>query len=238
MKDDGTIFVQAYGSGGGNSFATQGSVNDGLWHHVAYVYDQSDTGYIRIYIDGASSGFQTNSAAWSWPPDQQLELALSHDSYWFGFEGALDEVRFYNRPLSAAEVAIIAPPSFRFDVKPASQTAFIGDDVIFTGTANMTATYQWRFSGTNLPGSTTTALALTNVQAAQAGTYTIVASNSTFGSITSAPAVLTLNPRPSLAASLVARYNFDAAPVNNVIVDSAPSAGHPGTNRLATWAAS
>src|SRR5207245_5826125 len=53
MKDDGTIFVQAQAAGQGNvnSFATQGSVNDGLWHHVAYVYDQSDTGYIRIYID-------------------------------------------------------------------------------------------------------------------------------------------------------------------------------------------
>jgi len=239
MQDDGTIFVQARGGGGGNSFATQGSVNDGLWHHVAYVYDQSDTGYIRIYIDGASSGFQTNSGAWSWPPDQQIELGLSHDSYWFGFEGAMDEVRFYNRTLSAAEVAIIAPPSFHFNIKPASQTAFVGDDVLFTAAANMTATYQWRFGGTDLSGATGTSLALTNVQAANAGSYTIVASNATFGAITSPPAILILDPRPSLAASLVARYNFDAAPVNGVIVDTAPGSKHPGTNRLAaTWAAS
>jgi concanavalin A-like lectin/glucanase superfamily protein/Ig-like domain-containing protein len=239
MQDDGTIFVQAYGSGGGNSFATQGRVNDGLWHHVAYVYDQSATGSIQIYIDGASSGFQTNSGAWSWPPGQELELARSHDSYWFGFEGALDEVRFYNRPLSAAEVAMITPPSFHFDIKPQSQTAFVGDDVLFTAIANMTATYQWRFSGTNLSGATTTSLALTNVQAANAGSYTIVASNATFGAITSPPAILTLNPRPSLTASLVARYNFDAAPVNGVIVDTAPGSRHPGTNRhAATWAAS
>ena len=240
MEDDGTIFVQARASGRGNvnSFATQGSVNDGLWHHVAYVYDQSDTGYIRIYIDGASSGFKTNSAAWAWPPDQQLEFALSHDSYWFGFEGALDEVRFYDRPLAASEVAIIAPPSFHFDIKPASQTAFVGDDVTFTARANMTATYQWRFSGANLPGSTNTSLALANVRATNAGSYAIVASNATFGAITSTAAILTLNPRPSLAASLVARYNFDAAPVNNVIVDTAPGSRHPGTNRLATWGSS
>ncbi len=236
MKDDGTIFVQAYGAAGGNSFFTQGSVNDGLWHHVAYVYDQSDTGYIRIYIDGSSSGFQTNSGAWEWPPDQEIELGTSHDGYWLGFDGALDEVRFYNRPLSAAEVAIIAPPSFHFDMKPASQTAFVGDDVLFTAAANMTATYQWRFSGTNLPGSTSTSLALTNVQAIQAGTYTVVASNVTFGAITSTPAAtLTLNPRPSLGASLVARYNFDAAPVNNIIVDYASGSRHPGTNVLAIW---
>jgi hypothetical protein len=186
MKDDGTIFVQARGlTGNVNSFSTQGTVNDGSWHHVAYVYDQSDTGYIRIYIDGALSGFQTNSAAWFWPPDQQLEFALSHDSYWFGYQGSLDEIRFYNRTLSPAEVAIIAPPSFKFDLKPASQSAYVGDDVLLTALANMTATYQWRFQGTNLPGATGTSLAFTNVQPARAGTYTIVASNATFGSITS-----------------------------------------------------
>jgi hypothetical protein len=237
MKDDGTIFVQAYGATGGNSFATQGSVNDGLWHHVAYVYNQSDTGHINIYIDGALSGSQTNSGAWSWPASQELEIGLSHDGYWFGFEGALDEVRFYNRELSAAEVAIIAPPSLRFDIKPASQAAFVGDDVLFTAAANMTATYQWRFNGANVPGATTTSLALPNVQPVSAGTYTVVASNNTFGAITSAPAVLTLYPRPSVGASLVARYNFDAAPVNGVIADTAPGSSHPATNRLATWAA-
>ncbi len=236
MKDDGTIFVQPYGGGAPGSFATQDSVNDGLWHHVAYVYDQSDTGYIRVYIDGTSSGFATNSAAWAWPPDQEIELGTSHDGYWFGFQGAMDEVRFYNRVLSPAEIAIIAPPSFHFSTKPTSQTAFVGDDVLFTTAANMTATYQWTFSGTNLPGATNTSLVLTNVQALQAGTYTVVASNATFSAITSSPpAILTLNPRPSLGASLVARYNFDFAPVNNVIVDSAQGSRHPGTNLLATW---
>ena len=65
--------------------------------------------------------------------------------------------------LSASEVAMIAPPSFHFDTKPASQTAFVGDDVTLTALANMTATYQWRFTGTNLPGATNTSLPLTNV---------------------------------------------------------------------------
>jgi concanavalin A-like lectin/glucanase superfamily protein len=240
MKDDGTIFVQAQGNwAGANSFATQGSVNDGLWHHVAYVYDQSVSGGISIYIDGTLDTFQTNSVEWSWPADQQLELALSHDAYWFGFQGALDEVRFYNRALSAAEVAIIAPPSLHFAIKPVSQSAFVGDDVLFTGSANMAATYQWAFNGTNLAGATATSLALTNVQFANAGPYTIIASNVTYGAITSAPAILTISPRPPLAQSLVARYNFDAAPVNGVIVDTAPGSRHPGTNRFpATWVAS
>jgi hypothetical protein len=37
--------------------------------------------------------------------------------------------------------------------------------------------------------------------------------------------------------SLIVRLNFDAAPVGDVIVDTSPAGGHPGTNNLATWAA-
>jgi hypothetical protein len=107
-----------------------------------------------------------------------------------------------------------------------------------TALANMPSAYQWRFGDTDLPGSTNTALVLTNVQPADAGTYTVTASNVSFGMITSTPAILIINPRPSLAASLVARYNFDAEPVNNIIVDSAPGSRHPGTNLMATWVAS
>ena len=39
-------------------------------------------------------------------------------------------------------------------------------------------------------------------------------------------------------ASLRMRFNFDSAPINNVIVDSSPSAAHPGTNFGASWSAS
>src|SRR5437016_13651115 len=38
-------------------------------------------------------------------------------------------------------------------------------------------------------------------------------------------------------ASLRLRFSFDSAPVNDVIVDSSPSATHPGVNHRAAWAA-
>ena len=37
--------------------------------------------------------------------------------------------------------------------------------------------------------------------------------------------------------SLIVRLNFDAAPMGDVIVDTSPAGGHPGTNNLATWVA-
>ncbi|HKS37468.1 MAG TPA: hypothetical protein VJW76_09785 [Verrucomicrobiae bacterium] len=39
-------------------------------------------------------------------------------------------------------------------------------------------------------------------------------------------------------SSLKVRLNFDAAPVADVVLDTSPASGHPGTNSLATWAAS
>ena len=38
--------------------------------------------------------------------------------------------------------------------------------------------------------------------------------------------------------SLVLRFDFDAAPAADVVVDKSPAGGHPGTNFSATWAAS
>ena len=68
------------------------------------------------------------------------------------------------------------------------------------GTITMTATvsgatplrYQWRLNGANI-SATNSALTLTNLQPANAGSYTVVATN-TFGSVTSGVATLTVNP--------------------------------------------
>ena len=52
-------------------------------------------------------------------------------------------------------------------------------------------TYQWTFNGVNLPGATTTNLALTNLQVTNSGNYACVVSTSV-GSLTSADARLTV----------------------------------------------
>src|SRR6266498_919228 len=109
QQDDGHLFVQAAsGSGGANSFSTVGNPSDDTWHHIAYVYDQSASGSITIYIDGVQDRSQNNSRAWAWTPSQRIELGRSHDSFWRAYNGQLDDFRIYNRILTAAEVADIA----------------------------------------------------------------------------------------------------------------------------------
>ncbi len=84
---------------------------------------------------------------------------------------------------------------------PAAQTVAAGANVTFTVVASggPTLIYQWRKAAVNLTdgatvaGATTATLTLSNVQAADAGTYDVVVSNGAGGSVTSAGAVLTVS---------------------------------------------
>ena len=75
------------------------------------------------------------------------------------------------------------------------------------------ASYQWRFNGADLPGATTDALALTNLQFAQAGVYQLVVSNS-YGSITSKPAKLTIQSALTFKADGTYSYKLNTKKIS------------------------
>ena len=85
--------------------------------------------------------------------------------------------------------------------QPASQSVGVGSNTVFTVTATGTAplSYQWRFNGGAIAGASNTSLPLSNVQPADAGSYTVVVSNSA-GSATSAVAALTVLVPPAISA--------------------------------------
>lgn len=58
--------------------------------------------------------------------------------------------------------------------------------------------YQWRFNGTPIPGANQSSLALTNIQLADAGNYSVIVSNGSEGlsPLTSSNAVLTVTTSP------------------------------------------
>jgi len=78
--------------------------------------------------------------------------------------------------------------------QPESQSIALGGSATFTvvaGCSPIPLNYQWRFNGTNLVEAVNSAIILTNVQVAQAGTYTVFVTN-TSGSVLSSNAVLTV----------------------------------------------
>lgn len=84
-----------------------------------------------------------------------------------------------------------------FTSQPVSQTVAAGGTATFAvaATGSPAPTYQWRRDGADLAGATTATLTLSNVQPANAGSYTVVVSN-TAGVITSGAATLTVNAAP------------------------------------------
>lgn len=90
--------------------------------------------------------------------------------------------------------AAVAP---RITAAPVSQTAIAGDPVDFGITVEGTSpfTYQWRRGGVPLPGARSSTLRLPSTTAADAGSYSVVVSN-TAGSVVSPAAQLTVHTRP------------------------------------------
>ena len=85
----------------------QSSVDDsfnGLWHHVAGTFDGNQ---IRLYVDGslADSMDYTGAIATTTFP---VNIGRNSENPDRLYEGAIDEVRIYNRALSEAEVLYLA----------------------------------------------------------------------------------------------------------------------------------
>jgi subtilisin-like proprotein convertase family protein len=98
-------------------------------------------------------------------------------------------------------------PAITVEPAPATQTICPGFNVVYTVTATGTGlTYQWRRNGVNLAdnaqvsGSTTNTLTITNVAAANAGTYTVVVSGTCPPALTSANAVLNIGTTPVISS--------------------------------------
>jgi hypothetical protein len=85
----------------------------------------------------------------------------------------------------------VAPAVPVFTTQPVGQTAALGTSVTFTAVASSSPapTYQWQKSGAAITGATGASHTVNNVQPADAGLYTVIATTPT-GTTTSAPAIL------------------------------------------------
>jgi len=96
--------VASYGPGGGNTNAF-GSTTVGLssWHMVTSVYSLA-SGQLSIYIDGVldntTSGILTANGAIT----ALLYIGKDNAAGGYYFQGAMDDIRMYNRRLSNAEI--------------------------------------------------------------------------------------------------------------------------------------
>jgi uncharacterized repeat protein (TIGR03803 family) len=134
---------------------------------------------------------QTNLGAIGWTNLQFYLMATGTNTLLqFGFRDdesflGLDDIQV--SPLVSAD----GPPIIA--VQPASQAALQGAAATFSvlSSGRLPLLYQWQFNGTNLANATNATLALSNLAANQAGSYSVLVSNS-LGSAASSNALLTV----------------------------------------------
>jgi hypothetical protein len=105
QHDAGTVFVQAQNNF--NHFDSVANVSDNKWHHVAITYDQTLSGNVTLYVDGTLDTSVLNTAAWSWPVGQVMELGRDtryDGGYWRNYNGFMDDFRIYSRILTPSEI--------------------------------------------------------------------------------------------------------------------------------------
>lgn len=96
------VNTRAFREVGGNSL--------GAWHHVCGTWDGMLTEVgIHIYVDGVEPPTLAASEGGPYQADASHELKIGNSDMnrQFPFHGTLDEVRLYNRALSATEVAAL-----------------------------------------------------------------------------------------------------------------------------------
>ena len=102
-----------------------------------------------------------------------------------------------------------------FTTQPVNQMVTAGNWVLFTAAAIglPTPTFQWQKGGVNISGATGASLTIMNIVAGDAGSYTVVATNSV-SSVISSTAILTVNAATSAPA-------FTTQPVSQTVVAAA-----------------
>ena len=193
------------------------SITDTNWHQVVATRAGST---VTFYLDGAVFSTQTYDATFTFTGN--FSIGYRPDNGDNSFYGTLDEVRVYNRPLSASEVQglYLADGDGGTSVpvtitnQPMSQAVALGTSVSFSVSAGGTPplTYQWNFNGADIPGATNAVFTINAAQSTNAGEYAVLVSNPV-DSVLSSNADLSVNTDYA-TNGLVAYYPFDGSAVD------------------------
>ncbi|MCC6372522.1 MAG: T9SS type A sorting domain-containing protein [Bacteroidia bacterium] len=88
-------------SGNVTNAVTTSSYSSNNWYHVAFTFNDNN---LNLYVNGALSVSNTTSLSVDYDPAKGVVLGGSGESFNLPYAGLVDNVRFYNRIISGAEV--------------------------------------------------------------------------------------------------------------------------------------
>ncbi len=98
-------------SAGNNAGAVSSTaVNDGEWHHIALTRDAA-TGEVMVYVDGVLEDTYVGAKGTKALPDARIGMTYDYNGNDHRYlEAALDDLRVYDRVLTAEQIAELASP--------------------------------------------------------------------------------------------------------------------------------
>lgn len=146
----------------------------GSWDHTDGLFGTRDWTFVSMTYDVG--------------PASQLTVAAR-----LGYSAGTTTGTAWFDDLRVEEIALTSSPVIT--ASPETTAARAGTDASFTITTSVSGpfSFQWQRNNVDLPGQTNRSLFLGRVQAADAASYRVRVSN-VLGSVTSAPAVLTVHP--------------------------------------------
>ena len=110
---------------------------------------------------------------------------------------------FFVTNTNCATLTVLSSPGF--STQPTNATVTNGASLTLSASATGNVKYQWRLNGQNIPGATNSTLTITNVQATNGGSYSVVAGNSKRASYSTNVLVKTVIPALPFADNFSAR---------------------------------
>jgi hypothetical protein len=196
-------------------------ITDTNFHYLAVT--KSGTNVI-FYVDGSANVASSNYAS-VFQFNTVAGIGFRGDNTGNSFRGIIDELGFFNRALSPAEILALYNTTGKgmcsypvsWLIQPTNQTAGLGSNSTFSASAagSSPISYQWFLNGAPVAGGTNVALALSVMTFFQAGAYSVSASN-VANSIISSNAILTLLSPPLLANGSFETGNFAGWITNDI----------------------
>jgi hypothetical protein len=200
-----------------NHLKSTAIVFDNNWHHIAWV---DDHGSAKLYVDGNldATSFNYVYTAGSVTMNTTAIAALVRASVGGWFNGSVDDVAIWQRPLSQIEVnqvrtnGIAIPAAPEIVQQPVGSTNAMGDRATFSVSAVglPPLAYQWFKNGAPLTNQTTRTLILTDLTANGSNSYSVTITNVS-GSVTSdsVPLVVVPDAAPDPSFRLVSYWPLD-----------------------------
>jgi len=204
------------------------------WYHLAGTYDGTN---MSFYVNGVLIGTQKASAyvANSVNNSGACVFALGERGDGYGnFDGELDEAAYYTNALTLAQIQAhyqagtnlfrnVTEPPLIF-TPPASASFDSGQTASFNVLADgaMPFSYQWLNGTTPINNATNAAYSFTCADTDNGANYSVIISNS-FGSVTSAPASLTVLASLQIDAPLTSIIrNVGSSAAFEIVAEGAP----------------